>query len=148
MGQFVLAGLGMTQLPSERLSDWYLFWFGFAGNSLMAVCFLAAAGQDGAATIHLYGNSRVRLFASHGAKNTPSDEIYSRKVEGTADSVPDRLTLVLDSAHPQHVLSSAATRASSVSPTTHPKRVGLADVEGVYYHPYNDCPRRFSSSAR
>jgi hypothetical protein len=43
IGQFGLAGLGMTWTPTERLSDWYLYWFGVGGVGLMALCFLVGS---------------------------------------------------------------------------------------------------------
>ena len=40
IGLFGLAGVGMTGIPSERFSDWYLHWFGVTGGGVMALCFL------------------------------------------------------------------------------------------------------------
>jgi len=43
IGLFGLAGVGMTGIPSERFSDWYLYWFGVGGVGLMALCFLVGS---------------------------------------------------------------------------------------------------------
>jgi hypothetical protein len=62
--------------------------------------FVKIADQNGAAPIHLYGNSRVRLFAVHDGENKPGKEVYSHRVEGAASNMPERVKLVLDSGHP------------------------------------------------
>src|SRR5579863_6495109 len=43
IGLFTLAGLGMTWIPTERFTDWYLHWVGVAGVGLMALCFLVGS---------------------------------------------------------------------------------------------------------
>jgi hypothetical protein len=62
--------------------------------------FVKIADKNGAASIHVYGNSRVRLFAVHDAENEPGKEVYSRRVEAAACNMPERIKLVLDSRHP------------------------------------------------
>jgi hypothetical protein len=62
--------------------------------------FVKITDQRGAAPIHLYGNSRVRLFAVHGGEHKPDKEVYSHKVETAASNMPERVKLVLDSGQP------------------------------------------------
>lgn len=61
--------------------------------------FVKITDQNGVAPVHLYGNSRVQLFAVHDGENKP-DQVYSHRVESAASSIPERITLVLDSGHP------------------------------------------------
>jgi len=49
--------------------------------------------RNGVALVHLYGDSRVRLFVTQ-------DSRFSRRVEMPAGSVPDKLDFVLDSKKP------------------------------------------------
>lgn len=61
------------------------------------------ADQAGDATIHLYGNSRVRVFAEQFVDNPKKkwfDTVYSHPVESQVDKMPDRIDLVLTSEKP------------------------------------------------
>lgn len=62
--------------------------------------FVKITDQNGTAPIHLYGNSRVRLFAVHDGENKPDKEVYSHRVEAAASNMPERVKRVLDSGHP------------------------------------------------
>ncbi len=53
--------------------------------------------------IHVYGNSRVRLFAAQlvdNEKEKRTDTYYSHPVEAEASKVPEKLDLVLTSPKP------------------------------------------------
>lgn len=61
------------------------------------------ADQNGLAVIHLYSNSRVRVFAEQlvdNAKENGLDTRYSRFVESEASKMPGKIDLVLTSAKP------------------------------------------------
>ncbi len=62
--------------------------------------FVKITDQDGGATIHLYGNSGVLLFAVHDVENKPGKQVFSHKVEAAASNMPGRVNMVLDSGHP------------------------------------------------
>ena len=62
--------------------------------------FVKITDQNGEATVHLYGNSRVRLFAVHDGENKPDKQVYSHKVEAAASNMPGRVNMVLDFGHP------------------------------------------------
>lgn len=60
--------------------------------------------QNGLAVIHVYGNSRVRLFAEQSVENAKENRSYShhsQPVESEAGKIPETLDLVLTSAKPQ-----------------------------------------------
>ena len=60
--------------------------------------------QNGVAVIHVYGNSRVRLFAEQSVENAKENRSYShysQPIESEADKIPEKLDLVLTSAKPQ-----------------------------------------------
>lgn len=59
--------------------------------------------QAGGATIHLYGSSRVRVFAEQFVDNPKKkwwDTYYSRRFESEASKMPADVDLVLDSPKP------------------------------------------------
>jgi hypothetical protein len=59
--------------------------------------------QNGPGVIHLYGNSRVRVFAAQYVENEKTkqtDTYYSHPVEAAADKVPENIQLVLTSPQP------------------------------------------------
>jgi hypothetical protein len=61
--------------------------------------------QNGVGIIHLYGNSRVRLFAEQFVYNakkawSEQDTYYSHPVESEIDKIPDKMDLVLTSLKP------------------------------------------------
>jgi hypothetical protein len=56
--------------------------------------------QNGFGVIHLYGDSRVRVFAAQyvdDEKHNRTDTYYSQTVESVASKIPDQLNLVLTS---------------------------------------------------
>jgi hypothetical protein len=57
--------------------------------------------QHGTTTIHLYGNSRVRLFAEQFVhNNNKQDRYYSSRMESEADKMSDKVSLVLNAPKP------------------------------------------------
>jgi hypothetical protein len=59
--------------------------------------------QNGLGVIHVYGNSRVRVFAAQlvdNEKEKRTDTYYSHPVEAEASKVPEKLDLVLTSPKP------------------------------------------------
>ncbi len=59
--------------------------------------------QDGKATIHLYGDSRVRVFAEQSVDNPKKewwDTVYSHRLESEASEVPSEVDLVLGASKP------------------------------------------------
>jgi hypothetical protein len=72
-------------------------------ESLQYVNGMKATDQNGLAVIHVYGTSRVRVFAEQAVNNDKEqrmDTYYSRPVESVATKVPDELNLVLTSTKP------------------------------------------------
>jgi hypothetical protein len=62
-----------------------------------------ATEQDGVAVIHVYGKSRVRVFANQTIYNNQSksfDEHHSHPVESEANAMPAKIDLVLDAPTP------------------------------------------------
>jgi hypothetical protein len=53
--------------------------------------------QNGEAVVHLYGSSRMRLFAE---QNREQDTYYSHRVELGAGNIPEKINLVLSSPRP------------------------------------------------
>lgn len=61
------------------------------------------SGKDGKATIHLYGDSRVRVFAEQFLDNPKKkwwDTFYSHPFESEASNIPAEIDLVLASSKP------------------------------------------------
>jgi hypothetical protein len=72
-------------------------------GSLSTASRIKDADQNGLGVIHVYGNSRVRLFAAQlvdNEKEKRTDTYYSRPVEAEASKVPEKLDLVLTSPKP------------------------------------------------
>lgn len=59
--------------------------------------------RNGVAVIHVYGNSRVRVFAWQSVdddKGKRTGTYYSHPVKSAANKIPDELSFVLTSAKP------------------------------------------------
>lgn len=62
-----------------------------------------ATDQDGNASLHLYGASRVRVFAEQfvsNPKKNRQDTYHSRRFESAANKIPAEIDLVLASSKP------------------------------------------------
>ena len=65
--------------------------------------FIARTDRNGVATIHLFGNSQVRLFAEQyvtDEKSKRMDTYSSNTVESEAGKIPEKIDLVLNSSKP------------------------------------------------
>jgi hypothetical protein len=65
--------------------------------------FIARTDQNGVATIHLFGNSQVRLFTEQYVNNEKTkqmDTYSSNTVESEAGKIPEKINLVLNSSKP------------------------------------------------
>jgi hypothetical protein len=70
-------------------------------ESLMGTDTIKDTDQNGVAVIHIYGSSRVRVFAEQFVDNPKKkwwDTRYSRPVESEIGKIPDKIDLVLTSA--------------------------------------------------
>lgn len=71
--------------------------------SLTTASWIKDTDQNGFGVIHLYGRSRVRVFAAQDVddeKAKRTDTYYSQPVEAAADKVPEDIQLVLTSPKP------------------------------------------------
>jgi hypothetical protein len=65
--------------------------------------FIARTDRNGMATIHLFGNSKVRLFTEQYVNNEKTkqmDTYSSNTVESEVGKIPEKIDLVLNSSKP------------------------------------------------